>query len=150
MRQPDHMQRRLLLAASAALLLSTACSRSDPERELRETIARMARAIEARQPDEFLKGLSEDFTRESGAFDKREARRLLAGLMLRNERVALAVVVTELDISGDRARVRLQVVATGSSGGLLPERGQAWTFESAWRRESGGWKVFNAEWRESL
>jgi hypothetical protein len=69
---------------------------------------------------------------------------------LRNERVALAVVVTELDISGDRARVRLQVVATGSSGNLLPERGQAWTFDSAWRRESGAWKVFNADWRESL
>ena len=150
MRSPDHTQRRLLLAAGAVLLLQTACGRSDPERELRETIARMARAIEARQPDDFLNGLSEDFTRESGAFDKREARRLLAGLMMRNERVALAVVVTELEITGDRARARLQVVATGSSGGLIPERGQAWAFDSAWRRESGAWKVFNADWRESL
>lgn len=150
MGQADDNRRLFLLIACSVLLLPTACSRSDPERELRETIARMARAIEARQRDDFLKGLSEDFTRESGAFDKHEARRLLAGLMSRNERLALAVIVTEVDISGDRARVRLQVVATGSSGGLLPERGQAWTFDSAWRRESGAWKVFNADWRETL
>jgi hypothetical protein len=43
----------------------------------------------------------------------------------------------------------VRVVATGGAG-LLPERGQAWDFESAWRRERGQWKVFNAEWREAL
>ena len=77
------VRRRLGLAAALALTLA-ACGRSDPERELRATIDRMARAIEARRPDDFLDGLADDFTRETGAFDKRDARRLLAGLMVRN------------------------------------------------------------------
>jgi len=25
-----------------------------------------------------------------------------------------------------------------------------WEFHTAWRRERGAWKVYNAEWREGL
>lgn len=128
----------------------TGCSRSDPERELRATIDTMARAIEQREPGAFLDALAEDFTRDSGAFGKQDAKRLLAAQMLRNERIALAVAVTELSIDGDRARVTLRVIATGSAGGLLPERGQTWEFSSAWRRHGRQWQVFNAEWSEGL
>lgn len=125
------------------------CARSDPERELRDTIAAMARAVEGREPGTFLDSVADDFTRESGAFGKQDAKRVLAGIYLRNEKIRLAVVVTDVRIEGDRARVRLRVVATGGAG-WLPERGQAWEFDSAWRRESGRWKVFNAEWKEGL
>jgi len=136
---------------SALLLLGTllACSRSDPERELRAAIAAMVKAIEDRDPAAFLDALTDDFTRESGAFGKQDARRILAGIYLRNERISLAAVVTEVKIDGARARARVRVVAAGRSG-LLPERGQAWEFDSAWRRDGGRWRVFNAEWREGL
>lgn len=128
----------------------TGCSRSDPERELRATIDTMARAIEQREPGAFLDALAEDFTRDSGAFGKQDAKRLLAAQMLRNERITLAVAVTDIAIEGDRARVTLRVLATGSAGGLIPERGQAWEFTSAWRRSGSRWQVFNAEWRDGL
>jgi hypothetical protein len=136
---------------SALLLLGAllACSRGDPERELRATIATMARAIEGRDPAAFLDAVADDFTRESGAFGKQDAKRVVAGIYLRNERIHLAAVVTEVKIDDARARARVRVVATGGSG-LLPERGQAWEFDSAWRREGGRWRVFNAEWREGL
>lgn len=147
--RPD---RRALVAASlcaplAALL--AACARSDPERELRATIAAMAQAIERREPADFLAAVAEDFTRESSAFGKQDARRILAGILLRNEKVTVTAVVTDLTLAGDRAQVRLRVVATGGAG-LLPERGQTWEFDSAWRRVDGRWQVFNAEWREGL
>jgi ketosteroid isomerase-like protein len=124
-----------------------ACGRSDPERELRATVASMAQAIEQREPAEFLDALSEDFTRESGAFGKQDARRVLAGVLLRNERIQLSAVVTDVRVEGDRAFAKVRVIATGGAG-LLPERGQTWEFDSAWRREKGDWKVFNAEWRD--
>lgn len=126
-----------------------ACARSDPERELRETVAGMARAIEDREPGAFLDAVAEDFTRESGAFGKQDAKRILAGIYLRNEKIHLVAVVSEVKIDGERARARVRVAATGGSG-LLPERGQTWEFDSAWRREGGRWRVFNAEWREGL
>jgi hypothetical protein len=136
-----------LCAVVAALLAG--CARTDPERELRTTIATMAQAIERREPGDFLAAVADDFTRESSAFGKQEAKRLLAGILLRNQKVSVTAVVTELQITGERARVRLRVVATGGAG-LLPERGQTWDFDSAWRRVDGRWQVFNAEWREGL
>jgi hypothetical protein len=152
----DPLARRRVLrsAAGAMAVLLAGCSRADPERELRETIAAMAHAVEARDPGTFLAALTEDFTRESGAFGKPDAKRVLAGVYLRNEKIRLAAVVTDVTIDGDgeRARARVRVVATGASSaaGLLPERGQTWEFDTAWRRDGGRWKVFNAEWREGL
>ena len=149
-RLPERFQptrRRALLATIA--VLPAACARSDPERELRATIDTMSRAIERREPGDFLAAVADDFSRESSAFGKTDARRLLAATLLRNEKIRVTAVVTDLELQGDRARVRLRVAATGGAG-LLPERGQTWEFDSAWRRVDGRWQVFNAEWREGL
>jgi hypothetical protein len=136
-------------ALIAVTLFAGGCSRSDPEQELRSTIAAMARAIEEREPANFLDAVADDFSRESGAFGKQDARRVLAGAYMRNEKITVSAVVTDVRIDGDRASARVKVFATGGAG-LLPERGQTWDFDSAWRRDSGRWKVFNAEWREGL
>jgi len=125
------------------------CSRSDPEQQLRSTIAAMARAVEQREPANFLDVVADDFARESGAFGKQDAKRVLAGAYVRNEKITVSAVVTEVRVDGDRASAKVKVFATGGAG-LLPERGQTWDFDSAWRRESGRWKVFNAEWSEGL
>lgn len=144
---PSPRRRAWLVAAIAAPLAS--CGRSDPERELRDTIDRMAGAIEAREVGDFLDHVAEDFTRESGGFGKQDARRILAGVLLRNEKIAVSAVVSEIKIDGERATVKVRVLATGGAG-WLPERGQTWDFDSAWRREGGAWKVYNAQWRAGL
>ena len=143
---------RSAVAHVVAFALATAsigCSRSDPERELRSSVSAMAQAIEQREPAAFLDSLSDDFARESGAFGKQDVKRLLLGAYLRNEKISVNAVVTEVRIDGDRARAKVRVVATGGAG-LLPERGQGWDFDSVWRRENGRWKVYNAEWIEAL
>ena len=137
------------VVAFALATASMACSRSDPERELRSSVSAMAQAIEQREPAAFLDSLSDDFARESGAFGKQDVKRLLLGAYLRNEKISVNAVVTEVRIDGDRARAKVRVVATGGAG-LLPERGQGWDFDSMWRRENGRWKVYNAEWTEAL
>lgn len=139
-------RRRALLAAALAL---AACSRSDPEKELRETIAEMADAVERRDLGAFLDALADDFTRESGAFGKQDVKRILAALVLRHAKISVIVAVTDVRIEGQRAFARARVVATGGAG-LLPEQGQTWEFESAWRRDGDRWRVFNAEWRSGL
>lgn len=141
--------RRRALAIAALGTLIAGCARSDPERELRETIGAMTAAIEKRDPGTFLEFLADDFTRESGAFGKHDAKRALAGALLRHGTIGVTAVVTDVRIEGGRAFAKVRVVATGGAG-LLPERGQIWEFDSAWRREGGRWRVFNADWREGL
>jgi hypothetical protein len=68
------------------VLALAVCGRSDPEKELRTTVAAMAQAVESRRVGDALAPLAEDFTRESGAFDKTDARRVLAGAMMCNEK----------------------------------------------------------------
>ena len=147
MSPPRHARRALLAGALAALL--SACGRSDPEREIRSTIALMAQSVEMRDPAVFLDAVAEDFSRESGAFGKQDVKRTLLAAYLRNEKITVGAVVTDVRVEGDRAFAKVRVIATGGAG-LLPERGQTWEFDSAWRRERGQWKVFNAEWREGL
>ena len=130
-------------------VLASGCGRAEPEKQLRSTIAAMAQAIEQHRVSDALEPLAEDFTRDSGAFGKQEARRVLAGAMLRNEKSQLSATVTEVRVEGERALAKVRVIATGGAG-LLPERGQTWEFDTAWRLEGGQWKVFNAEWREGL
>jgi hypothetical protein len=145
------MTRRSAIVAIVTVLgaLTSACSRTEPEKELRSTIAAMARAIEQHRVSDALEPVADDFTRESGAFGKQDARRVLAGAMLRNEKIQLSATVTEVRVEGERAFAKVRVIATGGAG-LLPERGQTWEFDTAWRFAGGQWKVFNAEWREGL
>lgn len=140
---------RGVLAFAVVMLLIIACSRSDPERELRATIAAMADAVEQREPAVLLAAVADDFSRESSAFGKEDARRLLAGIMLRNARIQVDVVVTEVRIDGAHAEAKMRILATGGAG-ILPERGQTWEFDTFWRRADGRWQVFNADWREGL
>ena len=141
--------RALAAGCVFAMVVVAGCSRGDPEREIRATIAQMAQSIEQRDPAAFLEAVAEDFSRESGAFGKLDAKRTMMAAYLRNEKINFSAVVTEVRIEGDRAFAKVRVVATGGAG-LLPERGQTWEFDSAWRRERGEWKVFNAEWREGF
>ncbi|HZA96781.1 MAG TPA: hypothetical protein VE421_11640 [Burkholderiaceae bacterium] len=141
-----------IVAHAVAIALAAAsvgCSRSDPERELRSAVASMSQAIEQREPATFLDSISDDFARESGAFGKQDVKRLLAGAYLRNEKISVNSVVTDVRIDGNRAHAKVRVFATGGAG-LLPGRGQSWDFDSVWRRENGRWKVYNAEWIEAL
>ena len=141
--------RALAIGCAIALALGAGCGRSDPEREIRATVVRMAQSVEKRDPAVFLDAVAEDFSRESGAFGKQDVKRTLLAAYLRNEKIVVSTVVTELRVEGDRAFAKVRVIATGGAG-LLPERGQTWDFDSAWRRDGGQWKVFNAEWREGL
>ena len=146
------LRRTLLIALAQAVLFVTllgACSRSDPEKELRAAVDAMQAAIQAKNTSGFLDHVADDFTRESGNFDKKEARRILAGVFLTHQSINVVSTVRDIKIDGQRATAQITVLATGSSG-LLPERGQSWTFSTHWRREAGAWRVFNAEWKEAL
>ena len=140
---------RTLLTAWLVLLLG-ACSVSGREQQLRQQISALQEAIDRRDAGDVEALLAEDFVGNEG-MDRRGARQLAAAVFLRHREVAARIGLVEVELRGqDDAVARFPVLATGGSGGLLPESGQAYQVETGWRLVDGEWKLLNASWTPNL
>ena len=140
---------RVLLTAWLVLLLG-ACSVSDREQQLRQQIRALQEAIDRRDVGDVEALLADDFVGNEG-MDRRGARQLAAAVFLRHREVAARIGPVEVELRGqDDAVARFPVLATGGSGGLLPESGQAYQVETGWRLIDGEWKLRNASWKPAL
>ena len=140
---------RVLLTAWLVLLLG-ACSVSDREQQLRQQISALQEAIDRRDVGDVEALLADDFVGNEG-MDRRGARQLAAAVFLRHREVAARIGPVEVELRGqDDAVARFPVLATGGSGGLLPESGQAYQVETGWRLVDGEWKLRNASWKPAL
>ena len=140
---------RVLLTAWLVLLLG-ACSVSDREQQLRQQISALQEAIDRRDVGDVEALLADDFVGNEG-MDRRGARQLAAAVFLRHREVAARIGPVEVELRGqDDAVARFPVLATGGSGGLLPESGQAYQVETGWRLIDGEWKLRNASWKPAL
>lgn len=134
------------LACMGLLLVVSACSRSDPEQAVRAQVDALQQAIDARDAGAVEDLLAEDFIGNEG-MDRRSAKQLAAGVFLRHREIdaRLGPVTVELRGEGE-AIARFSVLATGGSGGLLPEQGQVYQVQTGWRLQDGDWKLLNASW----
>jgi ketosteroid isomerase-like protein len=135
--------RTLVLLALTALV--GACSQSDPEAQLRETIAAMQQAVESRDASALMSPVGDDFI-GTGAIDRGGIGRLARLHFLRNAAISAVVGPLEVTMEDDHARVGFTVLLTGGSGGWLPERGQLYSVQTGWRRQDGDWRLITADW----
>ena len=137
---------------AAALLLCAAlaaCSRTPPEQALREAMAGMYSAIEARDAGKLAGFLAEDFI-GPGGLDRDGARRLAALHFMRHGEVGVAAGPLDIELQEAHARVRFSAVLSGGSGRLLPESARAWQVDTGWRLVDGDWLMTSAEWTPAL
>jgi hypothetical protein len=98
---------------AAALLFG--CARMPPEQALRERIGLLQRNIEARDAAAIADVLADDFIGNEG-LDRREARRMAAGVFLRYRSVGATFGPLQVRMHGDtRATVAFTVAATGGA-----------------------------------
>lgn len=132
-----------------ALLLAcatVACSRTDPEQALRQTLAQLQAAVEARDASAVADTLAEDFVGNDG-MDRREARALALLLMKRHQSLGVSFGLLDVRMQPpSNAVATFTAMTTGGSGGLLPERMQAYAVETAWREVDGEWLLYHARW----
>lgn len=137
------------MATSITLLLAivlAGCSGDSPEQALRRQVDALQVAIDTRNAGDIEDLLAEDFVGNEG-LDRRGARQLAAAMFLRHREVAAKVGPVSVELRGEGdAIARFSVLATGGSGGLLPEQGQVYQFETGWRRVDGEWKLLTASW----
>lgn len=146
MQQIRGFQRIGRLVCMALLLVLAGCSRSDPEQAVRAQLEVLQQAIDARDAGAVADLLAEDFIGNDG-LDRRGAKQLAAGVFLRHREVGARLGPVTVELRGEgEAIARFSVLATGGSGGLLPEQGQVYQVETGWRLQDGDWKLLNASW----
>jgi hypothetical protein len=137
--------RRITVATLLCALF--ACSHSPSEQALRETLDRMQQAAEERAVSSFIDGVAEDFAGNGSDYDRSGLERLMRLLALRHQVIGVTRTGLQIEMFGDRAVVHMQILVTGGSGGLLPEQGQLFSTESAWRFVGGEWQLGSASWK---
>ena len=134
------------LACIGLLLVVSACSRSDPEQAVRAQLEALQQAIDARDAGAVEDLLAEDFIGNEG-MDRRGAKQLAAAVFLRHREIGARLGPVTVELRGEREAIaRFSVLATGGSGGLLPEQGQVYQVQTGWRLQDGDWKLLNASW----
>jgi len=137
-------------AVAFACLLVVACSRPSPEQAVRHQLDAMQAAIDARDAGAVDDLIADDFVGNDG-LDKHGARQLATGVFLRYRDVSAKLGPATVEFRGERdAVVRFSVLATGGSGGFLPDSGQVYEVETGWRLVDGEWKLLNASWKPNL
>lgn len=123
----------LILSASLA-----ACgSRSTDEERVREVIATMETAAEARDASEVLAFIAADYT-DSAGLDKTQLQNFLRGYFLMNPKIELLVNISELELPvPGLARINVGVTS-------LPAGDRA-RFAVELRQEGGEWRVVRAD-----
>jgi len=150
MQQSSGFQRIASGLALVVCLLLAACAKDDPEQAVRRQVEAMQAAIDARDAGDVEALLAEDFVGNEG-MDRRAIRQLAAAVFLRHREVAAKVGPVRMEMRGDSdAIARFSVIATGGSGGLLPESGQVYQVETGWRLVDGEWKLLSASWTPNL
>src|SRR5690606_35072385 len=120
----DVAGRRWLAAVGVGLALA-GCARTCPEPALRNAVAGLAAAVEARDAGDVAAVLTDDFI-GPGGLDRDGARRLAALHFMRHGDVGVVTGPMEIELQDAHARVRFSVVLSGGSGGLLPDAAEAW------------------------
>jgi hypothetical protein len=144
----DQMRRRLRAALSCSVLLGiftlAGCANEPDADALRRIISEMETAAESGESGDFLDHVGESFSGQSGGMDKAQLRATLIAITMRHEHIGVVPGDAEIAVTGDRATVKIRVLATG--GSWMPETGQILDIDSQWQREDGDWRCISANW----
>ncbi len=124
-------------------------ARDPSEQALRDTLDALQTAGEERDVSDFMAHVAEDFVGNSSEYDRAGLERLLRIVSLRHQSIRVVKSGIEIEMHGDRAVVRMRILVAGGSGGLIPESGQLFETESAWRFIDGEWMLGSATWKPS-
>lgn len=145
--RPRH--RRAWIIVWMILLLLAACGKTLPEQDLRNAMAGLQAAVEARDASKMQSFLADDFIGPDG-LDRDGARRLATLHLMRHDSIGTTIGPLDVQLQGDHARIDFTVALIGGSGRLMPESGQVYAVRSGWRIEDGDWKMTSVSWEPEL
>jgi len=144
--------RRWWQAMLVAVLVAAlpACARSTPEQQLRDTVASLQAAVEAREAGALRPLLADDFVGPDG-LDRDGAVGLARITFLRHRQVGASIVgPLRVQMQTGHAQVAFDAALTGGSGQLLPDAMRVYSVQTGWRLVDGDWQLTSATWTPRL
>jgi hypothetical protein len=146
----DAMQGRKWLVATVVLVALWGCARTTPEQHLRDTVAALQAAIEARDAGDIREVLADDFVGPEG-LDREGAVRMGQAMFLRHRDIGVAIAgPLQVRMQPGHATVRFEAALTGGSGSILPDAVRLYSVETGWRLDDGDWRLTSADWKPRL
>lgn len=151
--EPGRARRVKIVRAASGVCLTlvlvtlAACHRAPAEQQIRHAIDAAATAARANDTHGVLATVSDDFTGNNGDLDRRGLRQLLAVRAFRQDKTGVLIGPVVFEHKGDRVIAKFNLVLTGGKpGDLVPDQSAIYAMTTAWRREGGDWKCYNAAW----
>ena len=138
------------VAWALVLLTLVGCAGDPDQAQLEQTIASAQANTERGEMGQVMALVTEDFAGQGGQYDRLMLRRMLLAVRLRHSDVNVSRVSTEFEMGQSFATVKMKLLLTGGSGGLLPETGRLMDLQTRWRVEDGEWRLTSADWDRSL
>lgn len=127
-------------------ILASACARPPDAQAIRTAIAGMGQAVEAHRSADILGHVSDDFTGNDGELDRAQLANLLRVELLAKRGLGVSLGSIDVELSGDRATANFDATLSDDSGRWIPDHRSNVHFTTAWRREGGEWRCYNAKW----
>jgi len=137
---------RCVLYVFVMALILAACSRPPDEVRIRDAIAAMQDAAEAKSAAGVLDNIAGDFTGQNGEVDHDGLARILKIEFLRKDGIGVALGPISVEVDGDRATVKFEMTLRDSTERLLPGGSETYAVVSGWRRDGSRWICYNASW----
>jgi hypothetical protein len=143
-------KRRGILRAIAFVFAAglAACSHPPDQTRIRNAIAAMQEAAEARSASGVLDHIGNDFTGQRGEVDRAGLARILKIEFLRNDGFDVSIGAIAIEIDGDRATATFDMTVGDASRRWLPSGRETFAVVSGWRRDGSDWVCYNANWSE--
>lgn len=128
-----------LAAALAILGVLAACHSDQPEDQIRKAFETCLAGVESGDVAEATSCLDPEFRGPDG-MDKATARLFLLGT-LRQEKVGVTVLRSEITVQRTEAFQEVNLLLTGRSGSLLPQDASHRSFRLRWHQARADWKL---------
>jgi len=134
------------------LALSACAKPISEEVQLKAIVNEVAEAAQKKDIDRIRKHISKSYRDQEGN-DYDGVRRVLLYHFIRAETVSVFVRSTDVEIKGDTALVKANVILVRGKeikniSDIIPESAAGYRFEVVFKKEKEDWKIISAQWQD--
>ena len=143
------MKRRVLVLAILSAAAFASCRKDSDEKKIYKALDAGVAALEAGNVGDAMDYVAEDYADDAG-MDKQSIRGMLAGYVLRGNRITIVRRDEKVSVEGDTATATLDTaIFQGDRSklkGVMPERSGTYRFTITFSKRDGEWLITKAKY----